>query len=335
MNILKIYSEEDISRFINNRPGETKLGEAVTTIFNLEELGDCSSKYVLLGIPEDIGVRANYGNAGTALAYEQALKSLLNIQANSFTNAENLLVLGEIDCEKQMAQAREIFINEPHGVEELGELVLQIDHKVSQVVERVIAANKIPIIIGGGHNNSYGNLKGFSEAMGSKVNSINLDAHTDFRSLEHRHSGNGFSYAFEDGYLDKYFIFGLHRNCTSQTVYNAMLKTDKRVKYNFYEDMAISQQFSFEEGIKQAEAFCGDKSFGVELDMDAIAMMGSSAISPDGFSLAQARTFIQHFAQHPNVGYFHICEGAPALAPVPNQVGKAIAYLVSDIISIK
>jgi formiminoglutamase len=39
------------------------------------------------------------------------------------------------------------------------------------------------------------------------VNAINFDAHSDFRILEGRHSGNGFSYAYEEGFLKKYFIF--------------------------------------------------------------------------------------------------------------------------------
>jgi arginase family enzyme len=32
------------------------------------------------------------------------------------------------------------------------------------------------------------------------VNAINFDAHSDFRILEGRHSGNGFSYAYEEGF---------------------------------------------------------------------------------------------------------------------------------------
>jgi formiminoglutamase len=39
------------------------------------------------------------------------------------------------------------------------------------------------------------------------VNAINFDAHSDFRILEGRHSGNGFSYAYEEGFLKKIFFF--------------------------------------------------------------------------------------------------------------------------------
>ena len=69
---------------------------------------------------------------------------------------------------------------------------------ISKLVE-IVPSGKIPIIIGGGHNNAYGNIKGLALAKGKPVNAINFDAHSDFRIMEGRHSGNGFSYAFEEG----------------------------------------------------------------------------------------------------------------------------------------
>ena len=333
MSFLKIYSEKELASFIKKRAGETKFGEKVCFVETLEDLKKHPAKYVLVGIPEDIGVRANYGNPGTSIALEAALGNLLNIQHNHLTNAENVIVLGEIDCETQMQQAATISKDENHYLEELGELVTQIDHKVSEVVKKIVEAGKFPIIIGGGHNNSYGNLKGTSEALQKPINCINFDAHTDFRALEHRHSGNGFSYAFEEDFLDKYFIFGLHRNYTSEAVFNSIEKNSERVKFNLFEDISVEQIQSFSEALKEAENFCCNENFGIELDMDAIEMMGSSAISPSGFTLSEARKFVSYFSKHQNARYLHICEGSPSGGVFPNQVGKAIAYLVSDTIS--
>ncbi len=333
MSFLKIYSEKELASFIKKRAGETKFGEKVCFVETLEDLKKHPAKYVLVGIPEDIGVRANYGNPGTSIAWEAALGNLLNIQHNHLTNAENVIVLGEIDCETQMQQAATISKDENHYLEELGELVTQIDHKVSEVVKKIVEAGKFPILIGGGHNNSYGNLKGTSEALQKPINCINFDAHTDFRALEHRHSGNGFSYAFEEGFLDKYFIFGLHKNYTSEAVFNSIEKNSERVKFNLFEDISVEQIQSFSEALKEAENFCCNENFGIELDMDAIEMMGSSAISPSGFTLSEARKFVSYFSKHQNARYLHICEGSPSGGVFPNEVGKAIAYLVSDTIS--
>jgi len=166
--LIKIYSEKDTSQLIRKRPNETKMGEKICFVETLEELKKHKAKYVLLGITEDIGVRANYGKPGTSKAWESALDNFLNIQDNQYTNPENIILLGEIDCDMQMEQADKISATEPHAVEKLGELVTQIDHKVSEVIKIIIEAEKFPIIIGGGHNNSYGNLKGASEAKQQK-----------------------------------------------------------------------------------------------------------------------------------------------------------------------
>ncbi len=332
MSLVKIYSEKNIASFLKKRSGETKFGEKVSFIKTVEDLKNHLAKYVLIGIPEDIGVQANSGNPGTSKAWEATLGSLLNIQSNHLTNAENVILLGEIDCETQMKQAENISASEPHYAEKLGELVSQIDHKVSEVIKTIIEAGKFPIIIGGGHNNSYGNLKGTSEALQKPINCINFDAHTDFRSLEHRHSGNGFSYAFEEGFLDKYFIFGLHRNYTSEAVFNSIEKNADSVKFNLFEEISIQKKQSFSEALKDAENFSCNENFGIELDMDAIEMMGSSAITPSGFSLSEARQFVSHFSKNQNVRYLHICEGSPTAGVFHNQVEKAIGYLVSDFI---
>ncbi len=333
MSLLKIYSEKDIAQFVKKRAGETKFGERIGFVKSIDDLKNHPSKYVLLGIPEDIGVRANLGNAGTSKAWEAALGSLLNIQQNHLTNAENAILLGEIDCETQRKQAEKISAEGPHSVEKLVELVTPIDHKVSEVVKAIIEAGKFPVIIGGGHNNSYGNLKGTSEALQKTINCINFDAHTDFRSLEHRHSGNGFSYAFENGFLEKYFIFGLHRNYTSEKVFDSMGKHPERIKFNLFEDISVNENKTFREALKEAENFCSNSDFGIELDMDAIENMGSSAISPSGFTLTEARKFVSHFSKNKNAKYLHICEGSPSVGIFPNQVGKSIAYLVSDVLS--
>ncbi|MDF2436594.1 MAG: arginase family hydrolase, arginase/agmainase/formiminoglutamate hydrolase [Bacteroidota bacterium] len=218
---LKIYSQQYISALTRKRSGETKLGENVKTINDLSELKNTSSKFVLLGLPEDIGVRANFGRGGAHTAWQPALTNILNIQSNDFFKGDELLVLGHIDFDDLMKQS------ENADVKQLRELTSKVDERVTETVRTIIAAGKIPVIIGGGHNNSYGNIKG--AALGLKdrgsinkaeISVINSDAHTDFRAMEGRHSGNGFSYAFAEGFLSKYAVVGLHENYNSQNVLN-------------------------------------------------------------------------------------------------------------------
>ncbi|MDT0554433.1 formimidoylglutamase [Patiriisocius hiemis] len=334
MKDLKLYSKRQLENLIDKREGEIKFGEKVQTVETLETLENKTAKYVLFGIPEDVGVHANYGKKGTSAAWEQCLKSLLNMQANTYTNAENLLVLGEVDCSEQMRTASLLAQDGANFGSVIGKLVEEIDVKVSQVVRAIISAGKIPIIIGGGHNNAFGNLKGASEGTGGPINVVNFDAHTDFRPLEHRHSGNGFSYAMERGYIDKYVVFGLHKTYTSQEVYNRMEQFKNKIAFFFFEDIQLRENPTFKNAVSMAHKFLLPKKYGVELDVDAIENFPSSAMSPSGFTMKQARQFLRFFVRHPHVAYVHICEAVPHKNPDLNyNVGKALAYFVSDVIS--
>jgi formiminoglutamase len=85
--------------------------------------------------------------------------------------------------------------------------------------------------------------------------------------------------------------------------------------------------------LEAAKRFCTNKPFGLELDMDAIRAMGSSALSPSGFTLEEARQYLSYFSKLKNCQYIHICEAAPKHELHHNQVAKALSYLVSDVIS--
>lgn len=326
--MLKIFNKNNITNFVNLREGETKLGQCVQTIASLDMLEQSTAKFVILGIPEDIGVRMNYGNSGTQTAFIPALTSFLNTQENQFISGKNILVLGYLDYLNDV-------LNFDSTDREKGDLLVRnIDREVSKVVEKIITANKIPIIIGGGHNNAYGNLKGLSQAKKQPINVINLDAHTDLRRLEKRHSGNGFSYAIEHNYLEKYFIFGLHENYTPQYVFD-YIHSNTNIGYNTYEELEIYKSIPFENELLRAKNFIQNKPFGIEIDLDCIENFPTSAMTPTGFSRQQVRELIYYFAQNNKVNYIHICEGAPSIlqdSSAINQVGKFISYLITDFI---
>lgn len=174
-------------------------------------------------------------------------------------------------------------------------------------------------------------------AKGKSVNAVNFDAHTDFRILEGRHSGNGFSYAFEDGFLKNYFVFGLHENFVSKSVFNTLKELNERVRYVTYEEIEVKRVKDFGQQLNEALTFIKNDPFGIELDLDAIPGIPSSAMTLSGFSVQQARQYVYHFGQHRNASYLHICEGAPDLDHSSNShlTGKLIAYLITDFMKSK
>ncbi|CAM3941803.1 formimidoylglutamase [Flavobacterium cucumis] len=341
MENIVLLNQNELAKITNHRSGEVKYGEKIITVpketNTIEFIRSSDAKFVLFGITEDVGVKANLGRPGTASAYESTLKSLVNIQHNKFCKGSNLIVLGHLNIAAEIEAAKKLDASNKQERKELFLLVEKIDKEVSHVVHQIVNAGKIPIIIGGGHNNAYGNIKGLALAKGKPVNAINFDAHTDFRILEGRHSGNGFSYAFEDGFLKKYFIFGLHENFVSKSVFNTLKELNTRVKYVTYEEIEVKREKNFEEELKKALDFIKNEPFGIELDLDAIPNIPSSAMTLSGFSVDKARHYIYYFGKQQNAAYLHICEGAPELDTSKNNhlTGKLIATMITDFIKSK
>lgn len=332
------FTTHDLAKVTNHRSGEIKFGEKMLTIPKgidpLTFLNSSEAKYVIFGIPEDIGIRANYGRPGAASAWESAIAGIANIQHNRFCKGSQILVLGQLDVSQEMKEVEHLDFKDFNDRTQLSKLVDQLDKEVSHIIFNIIKSGKTPIIIGGGHNNSYGNIKGTALAKGKAINAINFDAHSDFRILEGRHSGNGFSYAFEEGFLKKYFIFGLHENYTSKSVLDIIKKKDDRVRYTTYDSINIRKEKNFNQELSNALEFIQNNCFGIEIDLDAIPNIASSAMTLSGFSIEELRQFVYYFGKNKNAAYLHICEGAPDLGEDKNNhlIGKLIGYLVTDFI---
>ncbi|ULC58333.1 formimidoylglutamase [Flaviramulus sp. BrNp1-15] len=336
MDKLVLFNNTTRNKLLNKRSGESKFGQHVqilTSISNIyEQLKNLDVTHVILGLPEDVGVFANHGNTGTAKAWEATLKILLNIQSNQFTKAKQVLILGHLDFSDELLKISKLNPSKKKDLIKARKLVEDIDEAVTNIVYQIVLAGKKPIIIGGGHNNAYGNIKGSSLALGKPINVVSLDAHSDFRPEEGRHSGNGFTYAFAEGFLGNYFIFGLHENYTSDKVFKTLDKS-KSIKYNTFEDIQVRKKLKFKSELEKALKHISNNPFGIEIDCDAIENIASSAMTPSGFSVNKTRNFINYFAKHSNATYLHICEAAPTKKTV-NQIGKLITYFITDFIKV-
>ena len=334
MDNLVLFNKNDLKNLLKTRQGESKFGKHILYLSNFttiyDDIVNLDVTYVIFGIKEDIGVFANYGKLGASKAWDATLNSLLNIQSNTFTKANKVLLLGYLDYSNVLEKLKELEQNNQKHILKARKKVAKIDLDVSELVYQIIKAGKIPIIIGGGHNNAYGNIKGTSLALKKPVNAINFDAHSDYRAEEGRHSGNGFSYAHHDGFLNRYFIFGLHENYTSNLILENLDK-NKLISYNTFEAIEIRKQLKFDIELEQASEFIAKTPFGIEIDCDAIKNIPSSAMTPSGFSVNKVRRFINYFGKFENAKYLHICEAAPT-PENEFQVGKLITYLITDFI---
>jgi formiminoglutamase len=344
MQHLKIYNKQDILSLTKLRKFETKLGEVLLVANNAadieQSLIQSPAKYVLVGIPEDIGVKANDCIGGTDSAWIPFLQSFLNIQSNDFLSGEEILLLGHFD----FGDIQYLIETNAHGVDERIEAyrhaVTAIDDEVEALIKLITSHEKIPIVIGGGHNNAYPLIKGSAKGLYksgliplAQINCVNLDAHADFRPSEGRHSGNGFRYAEEDGYLQKYCIIGLHENYLQQNV-RLDIVNNPFIDFITFEDIFILEKKNFIQAVAHATGFTDDNYIGLELDLDCIENTLSAAITPSGISPLHARQYLTFAATDCKIAYLHICEGAAQLRDgrKSESIGKLISYLVSDFI---
>lgn len=335
MKHLNLFSKKYRDSLLNKRKGETKFGERITLLGNItniyDALKDLDVDYVVFGISESIGVFANHGKSGAEDTWGATIKVLLNCQNNDFLHAEKVVVLGHLEYGNALEKIKKTHKSLKKQIAEARKFVEQIDRDVAHLVYTIVKAKKIPIIIGGGHNNAYGNLKGTALALNQTISAVNLDAHADFRAEEGRHSGNGFNYAYSEGFLNKYMVFGLHENYNSKYILKRLDKL-KSVHYITYDAMEVRKELSFKKALSKSDKFLSNTHFGLEVDCDAIVNVPSSAMTSSGFSVKQARRFVSYFGQQKKASYLHLCE---AMLSANYNVGKLMTYLITDFIKAK
>lgn len=330
MASLQIFNPEFIANYYTHRNSELKWGDLSKTISsnNWEtELINSDVEYVILGIAEDIGIRANFGRAGAKETFINSLSSILNIQHNRFINSEKILILGQITFDDEYKSIS-------NSIDDLRILCEKVDEIVFDIALKIFKAKKKLIVVGGGHNNSYPLIKALSSYHQTSINCLNVDAHTDYRALEGRHSGNGFSYAKKDNYLNRYGILGLHENYNSESVLKT-IDDNIDIQYFTFEDIKIRKRVTIEESVNSFVNFLIEKPCALEIDLDAIQYLPSSAMSSTGFSTNQMREIIHHSASLLKCEYIHLTEASIGLTTNENDkyiLGKTIAYLLSDYI---
>lgn len=342
----KVYTKADILQLTKLRRFETKLGETVQTATGkdvITSLHQINAAYIVVGIPENIGVKANYGVSGTDTAWMAFLYSFLNIQSNDFLDGNEVMILGHFDFTEVERLIDNNASDELEKTEAYRHAVNTIDEEVEKLMKAIVGAGKLPIVIGGGHNNAYPLIKGTAKGLENtqkiglaQINCINLDAHSDYRPEEGRHSGNAFRYAETDGFLQKYCIVGLHENYLPQNVWMDIVN-NPFIDCLTYEDIFIHQKRTFQQAVSHAISFTNDNYVGLELDLDCVEGVLSSAVSPSGITPLQARQYVNLCAAHTKVAYLHICEGATHLVngKTNEETGKLISYLVSDFIKMQ
>lgn len=347
MRHLKVYTKQDVLSLTKLRRFETKLGERLQIVHDPADIeksiATSTAKYVLFGVPEDLGAKGNYGIGGADTLWIPFLQSFFNIQSNDFFDGGEILIIGHFDFGDMEYLIDTTAKGEDERIEAYRHALNTVDDEVEHLAKMITETKKIPIVVGGGHNNSYPLIKGAAKGWHkagvlplAQINCINLDAHADYRAMEGRHSGNAFRYAEEDGYLQKYCIVGLHENYLPQNVWVDIVN-NPFIDCITFEDIFVHEKRTFIQAVAHATGFTEDTLTGIDIDLDSIQNTLSSAMTPVGITPVHARQYISFAAADSKPAYLHICEGATRLADgrTDTTSGKLISYLVSDFIKMQ
>ncbi|MBY6187327.1 formimidoylglutamase [Marinobacter hydrocarbonoclasticus] len=337
--MLNLATERTLAAYCTHRSGEQHLGEhlllpqgSVLEDALIQARTD-GARYVLLGVPEDIGPRANCGRGGSDAAWDSFLSLFLNLQANDFCDGSDILLLGSIEVSDLQADAELLDNQQAEPLARLRELTAELDSRLAPVIQAIVAAGLEPIVIGGGHNNAYPLLLGASLALDKPLAAINLDPHADFRATEGRHSGNGFAYAWKAGALNSYRVIGLHEQKNNAAALEQMRSLG--IHFSTFQQVWIRRHSTLTQVLDEAlaELAIQPRPLGIELDMDAIESMPSSAESRIGVPMLDACHVIYRLAQYRDTRYLHLCEAAPRCHSAGEIAGRrAVGQALSELV---
>lgn len=156
-----------------------------------------------LGFACDEGVRRNQGRMGAAEGPSGIRRACSNLPA---FEALELWDIGDVICSQGRLEDAQLLL--------------------SQYVERVLRAGLFPVLLGGGHEITYGHYSGLQAAFpGERIGVINLDAHFDLRVPDKTgaSSGTGFYQIYQDceaqGRPFHYMALGIQRAANTRELF--------------------------------------------------------------------------------------------------------------------
>lgn len=158
--------------FHRNEPGDVRLGEAV--LRSPEEFP--LANVVLLGCPQDDGVRRNNGRPGAAKAPDAIRRCLYRL-----ISPPNVRLFDAGNTALQPS------LEETHRIHQ-------------QIVREMLAAGKQVVSLGGGNDISYPDCAALA-GIHPEYLAFNIDAHLDVRENPVRNSGTPYRMLLEEGLL--------------------------------------------------------------------------------------------------------------------------------------
>ena len=304
-NIFELTTRPSAEVFYSRKdPNDPRLGEFVSREPN--DYG--TAEIVILGCPQDEGVRRNNGREGPAKAPNAIREQFYRLTPMNIK--KRIVDLGDTDVSGTLEE---------------------IHDRQTDIVSKVLADGKRLIILGGGNDISYADGRAMANTFTRDFwIGVNIDSHLDVRADQPCNSGTPYRQLLEEKHLrpDYFYESGYQSHFCSPVYYNYI--RDLGVNRISLELIRSRQEADLElkESIKQK--FIGHSSsmntfFG--FDMDAVRMAdapGTSAPSPLGIKAGEFIQLVKYAASLANTRIIEFTEVNPNF-DIDNRTTKLVA----------
>ena len=280
------------------------MGEIVT--FDEEDYE--AADIVILGCPQDEGVRRNNGRIGAAEAPDAIRQQFYKL--TTFNVKKRVFDLGNITISGTLESTHET---------------------LTAVVKQILSDGKRLIVLGGGNDISYADGRAMAEVFGQDWwIGVNIDAHLDVRIAEERNSGTPYRQLLEEKHLrpDYFYEVGYQSHFASPIYYDYIRNLGvNRISLEILRSRTEAD-LELKESIRQK--FIGQSAslntfFG--FDMDAVRAAdapGTSRPSPLGLRAGEFIQLVKYAASLANTKIIEFTEVNPTF-DIDDRTTKLVA----------
>ncbi|MEE8404761.1 MAG: formimidoylglutamase [candidate division Zixibacteria bacterium] len=282
-------------------PDDRKMGDMVS-----DEPSDYDdAEIVIIGCPQDEGVRRNNGRVGAAAAPDAIRQILYQCTAPPELTTGAIVDLGNIIIASALEETHDIH---------------------AKVVTKILADKKRLIVLGGGNDISYPDCSGLSKVH-KKILALNIDSHFDVRENKVRNSGTPYRQLLEENIIRPENFFELAiQPFANLEIYWKYLKS-KGVSIHTLEQL-------LKQGIKKTLNSILDKNKSEAIfwgfDMDSVRSAdapGVSASYPTGLTAEEILSIATIAGQDSRSKILEISEVNPKY-DIENKTAKLAAQII-------
>lgn len=295
--------------FKRDDPHDVRLGEIVPRT-KYED-----AAVVIIGCPQDEGVRRNKGREGAALAPAAIRREFYKL--TPFAINVKVFDAGDV---------------------QIGESLEATHDNLRQVVSQALKDGKKVISLGGGNDISYPDGAAMNENFGHNWMGINVDAHFDVRADKERNSGTPYRQLLEEKLIrpDYFYEVGFQPHLASPIYYKYLQQLG--VNCVSFEQLRAQETADAEvrelvrqKFIKHSESL--SVFFGFDLDVVRSSdAPGTSAPSPLGLRAGEFITLVRFAANLVNTKLIEFSEVNPNF-DVDNRTVKLVAVGMHNFLS--